>query len=1114
MDAPVIPGIEILSRVGEGGMGVVYSARQADLNRRVAVKVLRPVHVGDPGFVLRFLEEARAAAKISDPNVVAIYDVGRENESCYIVMEYIEGESLDPILKRGRVPIDTAVSYMTQSLKAVSGIHQQGLLHRDIKPSNLMIQRDGRVKLVDFGLAKPTREESSTAAPVGTPKYISPEQARGEAADERTDLYSLGVLFYEMLAGRHPCDATTQNAFLVWHASPDARAVPLRRVAPGVPACVAGVVDRLMEKNPDRRFATAEDALAALEGRARRRVSWRGLVASVAGLIVLSLPFLLRKKNEPPPPRQEAPVESEVEKAARRLQLHLDGTSPLTSDEIRRAVGILEASPDGHDALRAFSDRAGRVEAEAEAAIQAMNLDLAEKQARLLEREFPVAPWPERARDLLVRIAEMRKPPAKLEPEVGKSDPEVEKTEPEPEGVFGAPQTIDLGYVPADGTFTSDGKGLLLLDRASGALVLYSLKERKELERVPLDPDPVRLARRGTTIYVACWSGSVIAVDEASMKVRWNLPIPEGRPSSIAAPEKDERVYASDGERLYAITDQVVESLRHRRGMTRNSEAGSPVHLCAHPDGNRFYVFRLDSSGGDNCARVDRGTDGKLLVRAWFADPGPTLFDPQGQYVLQGGALYDPSGRLKYADLAPKTAYGFHPDLPWAVSISLYDGRPGLFDLHRCAPVSVPDSGRRLSVRWNNSWDPPTYAVVVAPDASKALLICPAPFVKRAGYEPSSRIDILPLRPEHGRLACGILPPDVAEVGYATEIPIPGSATVTLDQSPEGMAFDAAKRILSWTPRLSQVGAHEVHLGLKSGDFQTQVRFRIEARLCLVSGHPWDNPEASGYCEVRVTGDGDYVTVRGIQEAPRVLLYDLKARKFRRIEIGDRVQGVIDSGDDLYIQVPGKILVTSKKTPEEPKTLATWDLGDWALDGLVKVSGAFYFFVKKGDEFRFLKLVPGEAPRELLWENDYFPLWTVDPESERLVAFRYPKVQSYPLGRRDAAPVWSHTPRFAPVPSFRWLDGKRLCAGGDILSAKDGSVLQSFGQVAIEPDPAGEVLAVTSSDEIRIVRDGTYEVLDRVAHKGARWAVPLPRHRLLVIDAGGSFILLPHSFKK
>jgi predicted Ser/Thr protein kinase len=266
---------EIQAEIGKGGMGMVYQGYDPLLDRRVAVKVLAPHLVWEPGFIERFLREARSAARLKHASIVTIYDVGQEGNWYYIVMEYLEGETLGRIIRRqGPLPVEQVLAVLRQLAKALDYAHQHSLVHRDVKPGNIVVDPGGQVTLTDFGVARAAQETrlTTTGALVGTPQYMSPEQAQGEEVDHRTDVYSLGVVAYEMLAGRAPFGATTPHAVLhrlIYDPPPSARS---RR--PDLPAEVDHVLSRALAKKPAGRYETAGafvNALGqALTGKARR----------------------------------------------------------------------------------------------------------------------------------------------------------------------------------------------------------------------------------------------------------------------------------------------------------------------------------------------------------------------------------------------------------------------------------------------------------------------------------------------------------------------------------------------------------------------------------------------------------------------------------------------------------------------------------------------------------------------------------------------------------------------------------------------------------------------------------------------------------------------------
>jgi branched-chain amino acid transport system substrate-binding protein len=256
---------EIQAEIGRGGMGTVYLAYDPLLDRRVAVKVLAPHLVWEEGFVERFLREARAAARLKHPNIVTIYDVGQEGNYYYIVMEYVEGQTLSQVIKkRAMLPPAEVVALLRPLADALDYAHRQGLVHRDMKPANVMVGPAGQVTLTDFGIARAAEETrlTTTGTVVGTPEYMSPEQARGEHVDRLTDLYSLGVVAYEMLTGQTPFSGTTPQGVLYKHVFEPPP--PICLLQPRLPAGVEPVLARGLAKDPTERYPTATAFVEAL----------------------------------------------------------------------------------------------------------------------------------------------------------------------------------------------------------------------------------------------------------------------------------------------------------------------------------------------------------------------------------------------------------------------------------------------------------------------------------------------------------------------------------------------------------------------------------------------------------------------------------------------------------------------------------------------------------------------------------------------------------------------------------------------------------------------------------------------------------------------------------
>jgi Flp pilus assembly protein TadD len=299
-----IAGYEILGTLGEGGMGIVYRARDATLDREIALKVIRPSALGGQGRE-RFIREARACSRINHPNIVTVYGAGEENETPYIAMELLRGRTMREIIDEGPVPWRQAVRWVADVLDALGRLHAEGIVHRDLKPENIIITTDGIAKLMDFGIARLAKSETLTidGTTLGTIHYMSPEQVQGRTADARSDVFSAGAVLYELLTaerafpGEHPLAAM----YAITSETPRPIGDFLTDPPPGLPETVA----RALEKNPEARFADAgafRDALGAVVtsgetpstiAAAGKRAHVRALigVSAVAGVVIAGVIF-------------------------------------------------------------------------------------------------------------------------------------------------------------------------------------------------------------------------------------------------------------------------------------------------------------------------------------------------------------------------------------------------------------------------------------------------------------------------------------------------------------------------------------------------------------------------------------------------------------------------------------------------------------------------------------------------------------------------------------------------------------------------------------------------------------------------------------------------------
>jgi len=282
---------EIRSQIGAGGMGEVYLARDTELDRMVALKILPASVAADQQRMRRFVQEAKAASSLNHQNIITIYEIGDADSTRFIATEFVEGITLRQHLKRGRLPLTEVLEVGIQIASGLAAAHEAGIVHRDIKPENIMLRsRDGFVKVLDFGLVKlteapanaadteaPTRALVNTDAGtvMGTVVYMSPEQARGKQVDARTDIWSLGVILYEMITGSTPFSGESSADVIA--AIVKSEPPPISRIAPDTPEKLTEIISKSLEKNADDRYQTIKDLLVDLR-RLKRRLDFESEV--------------------------------------------------------------------------------------------------------------------------------------------------------------------------------------------------------------------------------------------------------------------------------------------------------------------------------------------------------------------------------------------------------------------------------------------------------------------------------------------------------------------------------------------------------------------------------------------------------------------------------------------------------------------------------------------------------------------------------------------------------------------------------------------------------------------------------------------------------------------
>jgi serine/threonine protein kinase len=335
---------QIVEELGKGSMGVVYRAHDPQIDRLVALKVLRHDRVTSEAFVQRFLKEAKAIGRLSHPNIVTVYDVGQDQGSIYIAMEFLEGTPLNEVIQEKRFTLGEIVDLGVQMAEALDYAHQKGIVHRDIKPTNIIMTPDGRAKITDFGIARiedPQATQQTQAGEIlGTPVYMSPEQVMGRPVDGRSDLYSLGVILYELTTQKRPFRGDSIAA--IFRAiTQDTPAEPAT-TDPSISRELSGFVMRSLNKKPDKRLQTGKamaEALKACLVERKPKAKHYGLFVVIA-FIVLTVGGGLAYYYTVTKPKPEQPLESAVESSS-------PGESPSAVQVARPGVLKVESVPTG-----------------------------------------------------------------------------------------------------------------------------------------------------------------------------------------------------------------------------------------------------------------------------------------------------------------------------------------------------------------------------------------------------------------------------------------------------------------------------------------------------------------------------------------------------------------------------------------------------------------------------------------------------------------------------------------------------------------------------------------------------------------------------------------------
>ncbi len=389
----------LLELVGSGGMAAVYRGLDTLLQRQVAIKLLREGFAGDPSFLARFQREARAAARLDHPNIVTVHDVGQDGDRHYIVMEYVDGQDLKAFIRqRGRLSVHQAVDIALQICAGVGHAHRAGIIHCDIKPQNVLVTREGRVKVTDFGIARALSELGITESDIvwGSPLYFAPEQAAGDAPSPASDVYSVGVIMYEMLSGLPPFQAEKPAALALMHMREDPP--PLGARNPQTPAQLEWIIRKVLSKEPAARYRTAEQLAHVLKEYSRQseqQTGWQPIASIDAEMAaapappVAPSPSAARSRPAPPPdaPDRWAGILGAIALVAVAGLVPLWGSvynrysTPPVMPPIATATSMITQTPEA--AMAIVPDVLGKSRDEAQ-----RMLELAELRFTMLEERF------------------------------------------------------------------------------------------------------------------------------------------------------------------------------------------------------------------------------------------------------------------------------------------------------------------------------------------------------------------------------------------------------------------------------------------------------------------------------------------------------------------------------------------------------------------------------------------------------------------------------------------------------------------------------------------------------------------------------------------------------